>query len=69
VKKYKVSIFTTSPDLLVDCIMDEEMISDFLPIHDEEFISIEDDVREVSYMLNVSQIVGIQCKEVKNDSH
>jgi len=65
-KKFSVKIYTTSDDLLVDCIMDEFTLEELLPFEDEKFVKIEDDAKDISCLLNVSQIVGIEWEEIKS---
>ena len=63
-KKYKVTIFTTSQDLSPEFYCDEFMLEEFLTFGEEEFIKVEDDTHDISCILNKSQIVGIEWVEV-----
>lgn len=64
-KKYNVKVYTTSDDLLVDCILDEFNLGEFLDCTDTDFLRLEDDARDLYYLFNISQIVCIEWKEVK----
>ena len=64
-KKYNVTVYATSNDVLLECIMDEFSLHGFLDFKDEHFIKIEDDTRDVTYMFNISQIVCIEWKEIR----
>lgn len=63
-KKFNVKVYTTSDDLLVDCVMNERNLVDFLDFDDDEFIKIEDDIRGVTFLFNISQIVCVEWKEM-----
>jgi hypothetical protein len=64
-KKYKVKVHTTSPDLLPTCVMDEFMLEETLMLEDTNFLRLDDDTEEKFFLLNVSQIVGIEWMETQ----
>ena len=65
--KYNVVIHTKSPDFTPECRMDEEMVDN---LHDrlcdpgQNFLQIEDDTSNKMFILNISEIIGIECEEV-----
>jgi hypothetical protein len=63
-KKYNVKVFTTSDDIILDCNMDEFSLGEFLDFDDANFIKIEDDTKELTYIFNVAQIVCVEYKEI-----
>lgn len=67
-KKYKVKIYTTAPDLSPECIMDEFMLEETLFLQESNFLRLEDDTTNKCFLLNISQIVGIEWDEgVENE--
>ena len=63
-KKYNITVYATSNDILLQCVMDEFSLREFLDFEDEHFIKIEDDTKDVTYMFNIAQIVCIEYKEI-----
>jgi hypothetical protein len=64
-KKFRVKIYTTSPDLSPECIMDEFMIRETFPLSDEEWLILEDDTTDKVFEFNSSQIVGIEYELIE----
>ena len=64
-KKYNITVYATSNDILLECIMDEFSLRDFLDFQDDRFIKIADDTKNVTYMFNIAQIVCIEWKEIR----
>jgi hypothetical protein len=63
-KKYNVTVYATSNDILLECVLDQFSLNEFLDFDDEHFIKIEDDTEDVTYMFNIAQIVCIEYKEI-----
>jgi hypothetical protein len=67
-KKYNVTVYATSNEILLQCVMDQFSLNDFLHFENENFIKIEDDALDVTYMFNIAQIVCIEYKEIRETS-
>ena len=62
--KYKITIYTSSNDLLPECIMDEFMLDELINLGNERFIKIEDDTLDNFFILNSDHIVGFECLKI-----
>ncbi len=65
--KFKVQIYTTSSDLLLQCIMDEFALEEITNLEGEGFLKIDDDTLDKTYLLNVSQIVAIEWEIINEE--
>jgi hypothetical protein len=63
-RKYEVKVFTSCPDLYPTCVIDEFMLKEMLDFENAAFVMFEDDTRDYGFLLNMSQVIGIEWEEV-----
>jgi hypothetical protein len=66
-KKYNVTIYTTSEDLVVRTICDEHTINELGDYEDVKVLRIDDHTHDKGFILQGSQIVGIEWEEIKDE--